>query len=208
MSLIDIRIMGVPSRIDNIRKTQSILEIPDDHIFIDEKRMGCVANAKRAWALPTNKDFVLLLQDDIELCTDFLSYCNKIVNAHPEAVISLFCLNLTSRRSVTGELPTKSPYVSIPWVSGQGIILNAKDVKPCLESWDPNGKNDDMQVEKWAKANGKTILTTIPCIIQHIGYQSVYDPRRVLGGSDFYCKNPYYIDFTNPYVTNVTNLKR
>lgn len=209
---ISVRIFGVPSRMECIKENQKRLGLSDEFIFIDENRDGCIPTAKRAWSYPTDKEFTLVLQDDIELCDDFASVCNRIVKAHPNAVISLFSLQLLSRHALYGRTKQlTSPYIAAKaeGVSGQGIILRTEWVEECLAAWGTSGLNgDDTNIGAWAQKTGKSILTTIPMPIQHLGVQSVFNPGRVLGGSDFYSKFAVKADWENPYATSVTNLIR
>lgn len=209
---ISVRIFGVPSRMDCIRENQRRLKVPDELIFIDENREGCVPTARRAWSYPTDKEFVLVLQDDVELCDDFASVCKRIVKTHPNKIISLFQIHCMSRVAIRGNMKDmRSPYVSMraDRISGQGIIMRTEWVKPCLESWEPEKiKGDDVNIGLWAKANGITALTTIPSTIQHLGQISVFDKSRSIGMTEFYKKSAAKADWENSYVTASTNLIR
>ena len=209
---ISVRIFGVPSRMECIRENQRRLKVPDELIFIDENKEGCVQTARRAWSYPTDKEFTLVLQDDIELCDDFASVCKRIVKTHPDKIISLFQIHCMSRTAIRGNMKDmRSPYVSMraDRISGQGIIMRTEWVKPCLESWEPEKiKGDDVNIGLWAKANGITALTTIPSTIQHLGQISVFDKSRSIGMTEFYKKSAAKADWENSYVTASTNLIR
>lgn len=204
---VSIRIFGVPERIDCIRENQKRLGIPDELVFIDKNHDGCIPTAKKAWSYPTDKKFVLVLQDDVELCDNFLQYVNTIVKTQPDAIISLFSLQFTKRISLN-KLPKISPYVAVKSASGQGIIMKTEYVEPCVGAWKEEIKGDDMNIAAWANENGIQILTTFPTIVQHMGQKSVFDPSRSLGKSEFYDKNPIDVNWDNPYVTNYTNIIR
>lgn len=204
---ISVRIFGVPSRIKNIRENQTRLHIPDENIFIDEKHDGCVKTAMRAWSYPTDKEFVLVLQDDVELCDNFVECCNKIVNAHPFKIISLFPIQLMSRNNVWSLVKNlKSPYVftGSEGTSGCGIIMRTEWIPDCLKSWEGSGLNgDDTNINAWAKKTGTPIITTVPATIQHIGDVSVFDRSRSIGRSELYSKNAAKSDWDNEYVTRL-----
>ena len=205
---IDVRIMGVPSRIDNIKTTQKRLNIPDENIIIDYNHEGCLKTAIKAWSKPTDKEFVMVLQDDIELCDNFVECCNKIVDAHPDKIISLFQFLITSMEAVQN-LP--SPYVSLghSGASGQGIIMRTEWLNDCLSEWETSGlMGDDTNINAWAEKSGKEILTTIPAILQHTGEHSVFMPGRTLGKSYLYRKSAFKADWDNPFVTSITNIVR
>ena len=205
-SVLDIRIFGVPSRMDNIKLNQQRLGIPDDKIFIDENKEGCVATAKRAWLAPADKPYVLVLQDDVELCDNFLYYANKIVKTQGDAIYSLFALQF-SRRGNINKFP-KSPYVTTKESSGQGIIMPAAWVEECTNAWKDTINGDDTNINAWAHENDKTIITTLPALLQHIGVKSVFAPGRVIGGTDFFRKNLTPYDWDNKTLNNWMSFMR
>lgn len=202
---VDIRIFGVPERIENINKTKMALSVPDENIIIDYNHDGVLTTARKAWLKDTDRRFVLVLQDDIELCKDFMKYCCQILTVHPNEIIGL--CSMIQRRHVR-KVQTVSPYVSIGFVAAPAIVMPTDYVKPCVESWEDSALGDDMNIIKWAKENNITMLTIIPSIVQHIGFQSVFNPERNLGGTDFYSDDPSDINWSNGFVTPFTNICR
>lgn len=205
MSSIDVRIIGVPERQEWVDKNQAILGLPDENIFMDYTHMGCIHNARRAWLKPTDKPFVMVLADDAELCDNFMSYCERVVKAHPKKIISLFPFQFM--RPVPGSrLPKDSPYVSTNNLSGCGIIMCTEYVQPCVDSWHPTAKGDDKSIQVWAEKHRIKMITTLPALIQHIGEVSVVDPSRSLGRTPYFDKNPCNMDWDSKYVTAWTNI--
>jgi len=205
-SSISVRIFGVPERMDCIKKNQKILSVSDDHIFIDYDHDGVIPTAKRTWSKETDKEFTMVLQDDIDLCDNFLSYCNRIVRAHPNEIIALFPVQFV-RRVPESRLPKKSPYISTNTLSGCGVIMRTEYVSPCLNRWtDDNALGDDTNIQRWARENSVGVLTTIPSLIQHIGDVSVFLPGRVIGRTKYFEKDPKNVDWDNGYVTPWTNI--
>lgn len=205
-SLIDVRIFGVPERMECIRLNQEILGVPDERIFIDETHEGCVKTAKRAWLAETDKPYTMVLQDDVELCDGFLSVCRRMIQAHPDVVFSLFPMEFNNWRK--GGLPKESPYIAARYMSGQGILMKTEWVRPCVDSWDRHILGDDVNIQRWAENTGKTILTTVPCTLQHIGDVSVFDPTRSLGRSPYFQKDVSDVDWESDYITPWTNIAR
>ena len=204
---VSIRIFGVPARMKNISENQKRLGISDEFIFIDEKREGCVPTAKRAWSYPTDKEFVLVLQDDVELCDNFMYYVNRIIHAQPDSIISLYSTQF-SRRSSVNRVPKESPYVQTKILTAQGIIMRTEWCKPCVDSWDDKITGDDTNIAIWADKNNVRILATIPMILQHIGDKSVFDPTRTMGRSEFYMKKPTEVNWDSTYITIGSNISR
>lgn len=204
-SSFDVRIFGVPERMDWVEKNKAILGLPDENVIIDYDHIGCAPTAKRTWLKPTDKPFTMVLADDAELCDGFLSYCERIVKAHPRSVISLFPFQFI--RPVPGcRLPTRSPYVLTNKLSGCGIIMRTEWVLPCVESWRPGTKGDDTAIQAWAERQNIKILTTLPSLIQHVGDVSVCDPSRVLGRTPYFSKSPVDVNWDSKYVTPYTNI--
>lgn len=208
MCEIDIRIMCVPERLDNVKRINEILKVPEEKIFIDTSHAGVIPNAKKAWLAPTDKDYIMVLNDDLIFCNGFLDICNKIIKAVPNSIISLFPMQFQSRETIrSGGKPTISPYVETDILSGVGIIMPTKYVKPCIESWLPDAICDDTSISLWAKKNNIPIITTLPATIQHIGDRSFFNPGRPPIMTEFFEGNPE-ANWDNPYVTSWTNLIR
>jgi len=204
--LMDIRIFGVEERIDNIELNKKRLNVPDDKIFMDYERKGCKPTAKRAWVHPADKDYVLVLPDDVDLCDDFIHYCNLVVKNYGESIISLFPIQFLSRNSIY-RMP-KNPYVATRHLSGAGIIMPAEWVQPCIDSWVDSIEGDDTNIEKWGMANNKRMITTLPALLQHIGDVSVFNPKRAIGRTDFYRKDVSKYDWDNTYLNLWNNIAR
>lgn len=203
-ALIDVRIFGVPERMSCILENQKRLNVPDDRIFIDERREGCLATARRAWTAPTDRPYTLVLQDDVELCDDFLAVCERMAAAHPDALFSLFPMCFNHWRK--GNIPTVSPYISVRDISGQGILMRTDYAAPCIAAWNPKIKGDDVNIQRWAENNDIQKLTTIPCTMQHIGDVSVFDPSRSLGRSPYYRRDMSDVDWESTFITPWTNI--
>lgn len=205
-SVLDIRIFGVPERMEIIQKNKERLQLPDDRIFIDENHEGLIPTAKRAWSHPTDKPHVLVLQDDVELSDNFKYYANIVASTCGDAIVSLFPLQFLRRLSMN-RLP-KTPYVETKELSGAAIIMPAEWIEDCLSSWADSRRGDDVNILAWANNNNKKIIATLPALVQHIGIKSVFDPSRSIGGTDFWRKDPSPYDWKNPYITPWSNISR
>ena len=204
---IDIRIFGVPERWQNIARTVDILSIKPDRIIIDTNHNGCIPTAKKAWSIPTDKPYVMVMADDAELCSNFTYYLEKIIDLFPDEIVSLFPIQFCGV-DPKGNNPKESPYVSTIYVSGLATIMPTKFVKPCIDSWRDDIRGDDTNIQMWAKANDIPIITTLPSIVQHIGDDSVFDSSRRIGRTIYYSEDPSYMDWDNRYVTSWTNIIR
>lgn len=211
MQKIDVRIFGVPERMPQIQKNKELLGLPDEHIIMDYEHIGCMPTARRAWSFKDDEtakvSHIMVLSDDVELCDDFMSYCHRVIAAHPQEIISLFPLTLANRNMV-GTLPTRSPYVVVQQCSGAGIMMPREYVDPCISYWRDDIRGDDTNITRWARDNGVQILTTLPALIQHLDGVSMFDPSRNLGGTEFFNPNPSWARWDDPYVNSWTNIIR
>lgn len=202
--LIDVRMFAVPEREEWAKNIQKILKIPDDHIVWDKEHVGVLPTARKTWEMETDKPFVMVMNDDAELCKGFMKYCEKIVEHFPNHIISLFPYQFRTRRQVRNR-PRKSPYILTKEVMGLAVIMKSEYVKPCLDFWDERF-GDDVNIGRWARAYGIPVITTLPSIIQHIGDDSVNVPGRVIGRTDFFDPDPKDVDWDNDFVTNWPNV--
>lgn len=201
---IDVRIIAVPERKDLVNKNKNILKLPDENIVWDTKHIGCVQTAKKAWCIETDKPFVLVMADDAELCNDFMVYCEKIAQVHPDKIISFFPNQFKKRNQVRNR-KRRSPYISTREASGLAIMMKTEYVKQCIETWD-EAFCDDTNISRWAKANNIPIITTLPSLVQHIGDESIHDPTREVGRTDFFNPDPKNENWDDGFVTSWSNV--
>ena len=201
---IDVRIFAVPERKEFVKANQEALDIPDDRIVWDEKHEGAFQSAQKAWSIQTESPFIMVMNDDVELCDDFMKYCEMIVDLHPDSIISLFPSQFRTRKKVRNRA-RKSPYVLTKEAIGIALIMKKEFVKACLESW-TDDISDDANITRWAKNEGVPIITTLPSLVQHIGDDSIIDPKRAVGRTDFFVKNPSGVDWSNSYISAWSNV--
>lgn len=201
---VDVRIIAVPERKDFVKKNQEILKLPATNIVWDKEHVGCVYTAKKAWCIETDKPFVLVMADDAELCKDFMMYCEKIIQVHPEKIISFFPNQFRKRNQVRNR-ERRSPYVSTREASGLAIMMKTDYIKPCLETWDMS-IGDDVNITRWAKNNDIQIITTLPSLVQHIGDESVHDTTRSIGRTYFFNPDPKHENWDDGFVTSWSNV--
>lgn len=207
--MIDIRIFTIPERLNHAKEMQKILNVPDKNCIIDYNHDGVIPTAKKAWLIPTDCDYVMVLNDDLIFCDNFLHICNQIVKSMPDCIISLFPLQFQQREvlSHVGGIPKNSPYVTTDILSGCGIIMPTRYVKPCIESWRKDAVCDDTSIHNWARANNITVITTLPTTIQHVGYVSVARPGGNYLKTDFFEQSPV-ANWESTYLTSWTSLIR
>lgn len=202
------KIYGVESRRDMINATAEKLSISEENIFLDDRPNGgsAIYTAKKAYLSDHGSaTHGIFLQDDIEVCDNFLDICYQIIETHPDKIISLFPYDYQKEYYRLENLNT--PYVNVYTLSACGIIMPIKYIKPCFDwiklTFDDNIA-DDTSINLWADANKVNVITTIPALIQHIGDDSIICPDCFIRRTVYYRKNPV-ADWSNKEVCVVPN---
>lgn len=193
----DVKIMAVkPRRKMVLDMCQKMGLSEEDTVIYDDRPSGggTLYTCRKCWEAPVPEGVThrVVLQDDLLLCDNFISIMDRIVNAHPEFIFSLYC----SRLKFEHGLPD-SPYIIIKgrqaW--GQGMLMPISYVKPMFEFSDRElGKDfpyDDGIYAWWAEQEKIEIASTIPSTIQHLcpqnstlGYNDKRKVSKVWRGSD------------------------
>lgn len=187
--------MAHPSRIDNVNQTLSKLSLQEDIVSWDDRENGgdAIYTAHKAWTspIPSNATHRLVLQDDIEICNDFITIAEMVADKHNNQVVSFFHCE---------EYPENSRYNKTQKIWGCAVMLPIHMVKPC---WDfieymktrPEIynecylKHDTVAMRMWAEKHEISVINTSPSLVQHIGDISLVgnEKRRI---APDYCENP------------------
>jgi len=163
--------MTVPKaeRLENVKKLQQQLNIPETNVFCDFNYRGCRWNSKRAFTYPTAKSHILVLADDSKVCDDFLIIVNKIINKHPNTIISLFDYY---------DMPQfDTPYLNVKnkQITGQAIII-PKTMINTIFTYKYNSffntTNDDTHIVLSAKHFGLPVMLITPNIVNSQAFVS------------------------------------
>lgn len=170
----DIKIMAVKPRRPYVLKTLDKLGLDEATTVIYDDRPsggGTLYTARKCWEAPAKEGIThrVVLQDDLLLCNDFQGILNRIVNAQPELIFSLYCSRVKPE-----DMHPETPYMIIKGTNawGQGMLMPLHHVKPMFEFSDRELGEDfpfDDGVYIWyARAKKIPIATTIPGTIQHL----------------------------------------
>ena len=173
---VEFRIMGVKARREKyILPMLKTLNMSEDIVFYDierdKKNKNAMQNAKRTWLKPTKSDFICVLQDDLELCDNFVEIVNKCAESYPTSIFSFYQPRLKPE-----DASPETPYVKIVGCGmyGQAIMIPSKLVPSVFYWGDKNfGKDyphDDTVIGFFAKVNNIPVMATIPCLVQHLGH--------------------------------------
>lgn len=179
--MIDIKIMGCKERKENIERIVDKLFLQQSDVCYDEDR-NPLHTAIKAWNQEFTSDIThrVLLQDDIELCKDFIDICNRIVKTHPDKVIALFPFDTIN---IDFEI-NETPFYDLKILSGAGIICPTIYIESFVKYANefPYKDKDNWTLYYFCKKNNIRMIQTVPALIQHIGdfslYENLYDETR------------------------------
>ncbi len=192
-SQVEYRIQHHPSRADLLPKLLSAL--PDAIVVLDEISphsgyLECLAD------LPPAVTHVCILQDDVLLARNFALTVEKVIEARPTNVVSLFVGGLpgptrTEFYRASQEGRRFSPVNSSRIVHVVALVWPRSLAEHFL-AWSEENKvpgpvppkSDDAAVCWWSLRTGNQILATVPCLVEHPDLESVVNPRRAKAGRD------------------------
>ena len=181
---IDIRIMAIPERKEN--DLALCQQLPMAKVFYDTNHNGNFLNARRTWLFPTDKTHVLVLQDDVELCDNFLNYVTKVINKYPDKIITYFSLNRDTLYD--------TPYIKILNKQTYGLavsiptkLINNIWTYKCDDFFNPVNA-DDLQIKNAALYYDIDVIQINPNLVQHKNFSST-------------CGNPQN-RFSNIFINN------
>ena len=175
---VDFRIMGVKARREQyILPMLNSLGMTENIVFYDvdraKKERNAMQNAKRTWLAPTTADFICVLQDDLELCNNFIDIVYKCAERFPASIFSFYQPRLKKEDACAD-----TPYVKIIGCGmyGQAIMMPVKLV-PLVFYWGDKNfgedyPHDDTVIGFFAKVNNISVMATNPCIVQHLGHSN------------------------------------
>lgn len=173
---LSIAIIGVPKRLEWIRQMQSILPTYTT-LHMDTKHEGCWKTTARGWAAFDPKcSHHLVIEDDLLLCKDFALTLPKIIEAHPDDMISLWGgKSLLSHYTQAHKL--NSSFFSRTYgTSGQANILPTSKIIDLLKFSARYVKDDcvhdDVRLRLWQHERGLLTYNTVPELMSHIGWSS------------------------------------
>ena len=174
--MLDIKLMAHPSRAEHVQKMLNQLGLPDSIVVWDDRPQGgdAMYTARKAWSLPLPDDCThrLVLQDDLELCDNFVQIAEQISNRHPTYAISLINFNKKPKNP-----DHVFPYYLTSILSGCAIMLPKDVIQPCME-WCKTASeevalHDDLSISCYCLKHGVIMITTSPSLVQHLNHASL-----------------------------------
>jgi hypothetical protein len=191
--MVDIRIMAHPSRRENVIKILSKLSLQEDVVIWDDRENGgdAMYTAKKAWTSPVPNGCThrLVLQDDIEICDNFIDIVEQISKKNTSQIVSLFHCE---------KYEDNIRYISTRRLWGCAIIMPVSFIPLCWEyiehipekPWCGDNaetimRHDNDCIALWSIDNSIPVINTIPSLVQHIGDNSLVGIKEIRIAQDF-----------------------
>lgn len=190
--MIDVRIMAHPSRQKNVERILSALSLPEDIVSWDDREHGGDAMyvARKAWTQPIPEGCThrLVLQDDVDVCDNFLSIAEKVAQNNTNQIVSFFHCE---------KYPDDVRYIRTRMLWGCAVMMPVNHVILC---WDyiehiPEQpwyryagdilRHDDNCIVAYAVENQIPMINTVPSLVQHIGDDSLVGIKEKRISQDF-----------------------
>lgn len=181
--MVGIKIVGVHERDHMIDSMNRQLQLPAGDIIYDERPGGGYAFPilKKAWLDPYAEEEThrVVLNDDLELCDDFINICNQIAKAQQNSIVSFFSTYFNSSYCDQEIQKLQTPYVRHDvGIFGCAIMMPKNVAIECMEFTSmnyPDIKFESRAFTEFARERGIPIITTLPGLVQHIGDESLVD---------------------------------
>lgn len=185
---IAVNIMAVPERMDMADELLSHLS-PETRVLVDEEHRGVWYNAKRAWSTyPSDATHVAVLQEDAEVCRDFIGTLERIVAEEPTHVVTLCPFGKTLGRKAQQGVRWVRMY---PWRTfGVANVMPVKRAESWLrwcskhmpDNLEGYENSDDGRLGDYLLQTRIPLYAVLPAPVQHRHGRSVigHNDRRNL----------------------------
>lgn len=166
MPKIEYRIMGVPSRMDNIKLLWEQLGIGEKETFLDTQyRHNPMWTWKQTVQLPKDEDtsHLCIVQDDTILPLHFKEFVERIAKKYPNSI-----LNLYNHANMDALLIRGSIFSNNTNVGGVCTLIPCEFISPIIEEQEkeyPDFVNDDYWIGHWCYYHKVPLLNTYPSIV-------------------------------------------
>jgi hypothetical protein len=159
-------------RKENVNKILETLCLPEAIVTSDDRpgKNDAMYTARKAWATPVPEGCThrLVLQDDIEICDNFIEIVNKVAKSKPNQIISFAHLE---------ELPTDNRYYSQIFDMGIALMIPVKLLNdfwwfvdnrlPVIAKPRLNEllKHDTTCMRYWIRYQNIPCVTTVPSLV-------------------------------------------
>lgn len=172
----EIIIITVPERAQAAIKLKK--EIGECTILIDNEKRGIWYNAHKAWCAYTTKSHICVLQDDVEIVSDFMRHLENVISIFPNDILDLF--NFRSPMSKKA-IQNNEMWYSLNEASGQALCLPKVFAHEWITWCDQNTcslklpNEDDVRLSMYVTKYNKKIYHPVPGLANHTNiYKSTH----------------------------------
>lgn len=133
-------------------------------------------------ALQDNPEWVLFLEDDIDVIDDFIGSIERWLADHEQPTIHIYPLGCNYSQCFTPEM-TAWRYRTGAYYGSQALLLRASRARAFVAYvrtyWLPNNGNRafDLALARWHESiepEQPFLLTPVPCFVDHLGSESTF----------------------------------
>lgn len=126
---------------------------------------------------PFSATHLLVLQDDVSLCTNFIPAVKRIATSRPDDLIALFLGNKPSSSTIAyfqacDQDERYAPLDTNTWIPAQALLWPRFLIPPMLRFADEmyrEGRPDDELIGQFCSMNAIQPFATIPTLVEHEG---------------------------------------
>lgn len=188
--MLDYKIMARHERHENAERLASILGISANDIIYDKGDNSPLSTAISAWGAPRKGEIThrILLQDDVQICDNFVKICERISVSHPNEVVGFFPYDTLN---INFDL-NNSPFYDLKVLSGCAIMMPVKYIDAFIEyaKEKPVENRDNWTLRAFCADNGIRMIQTVPALVQHIGDISLFCADSGIRRTKYFQGNP------------------
>lgn len=137
---------------------------------------------------------LVILQDDVTVCADFDVAVGRVLTAYPDRMVALFVAGAppaSARRAVRASA-AGAPIVELcagDWVPTVALAWPVKDAAEFaryLTRVDEEHWADDPIVGGWVRRTRRSVLATVPSIVQHPDVEPSFFKKKAAAGRNRY----------------------
>lgn len=161
-------------RLDNATNLASIIEgevYIANHLICSVRGFTDVCRK----AIELNDD-LLVIEDDVELCTDFLSKVEKAIGKYPNELINFY--NMTTSKVVKKNLGVQFLWNQCLYIPVDICKLIVEISEPFLKQYPVHRMNQDVLIKHCLNIEGLSYVQHYPSLVQHKPWISTIDKNR------------------------------
>lgn len=138
-------------------------------VIEDTNQEGPWPTYRRALRAACGASHHLVMQDDLELCKDFIASVTEVIRARPAHLVTLY----TNSRTVFIARERRETWVEKTSVAGQALLWPNELIGEFMQ-WESSHVAaeflwDDVRVSMWLIKTSKKAYATVPSLAQHLG---------------------------------------